>query len=270
MPNRNFDASVVARRLNDKVNAQNTYSNQYYGKRMINNPQVNNNSSSVVSSYHAGAQTTYSETLMHREIVDIGGIANFLVQEPVASPATVPDPLTNVVAVGGVGMATVTFTPPVDDGGSPIINYKIYVNGVFYSVVYNSPVDITGLSSGLTQFTVSAVNNIGESVPSVSANATVYASVAPNPPSNIVISAGTNPGEVIISFDPSIDNNGPPITGYNFYSTTGYIGDILGYQSPVTITDINLSGFYIVVGVVAYNDIGISNLSVSTNNITVP
>jgi hypothetical protein len=167
MPNRNFDASIVTKRLNDKVNAQNTYSNQYYGKRMINNPQVSNNSSCVVSSYHAGAQTTYSETLMHREIVDIGGIANFLVQEPVASPATVPDPPTNVVAVGGVGMATVTFTPPVNDGGSPIIEYivilikNLAIDG--FRSVSGTPAILTGLSPGNYFFIVLAINNIGVS-----------------------------------------------------------------------------------------------------------
>ncbi len=179
MPNRNFDASVVTRRLNDKVNAQNTYSNQYYGKRMINNPQVSNNSSSVVSSYHAGAQTTYSETLRNGEIIDIGGIANFLVQEPVASPATVPDPPTNVVAVGGVGMATVTFTPPVNDGGSPIIVYYIIIikNYVYdgISVVPGTPAILTGLSPGNYVFFIIAINSIGASsisLPSASATVT--------------------------------------------------------------------------------------------------
>jgi hypothetical protein len=183
MSNRNFDARSVIERLNNKVIAQNTYSNQHYGQRVINNPQASNNSASVVSSYRAGAQTTYSETLQHGFIVNLGGIANFFIlptivpPEPPTPPPTVPDPPTNVAAVGGVGTATVTFTPPVNNGGSSITGYNIlYIDATGYTgfkYVTNSPAIITGLLAGPTSFTVSAINSVGQSLSSPPVSATV-------------------------------------------------------------------------------------------------
>ena len=46
--------------------------------------------------------------------------------------ATVSDMPTNVIATPGAGQATVTWTAPTDDGGSPITGYDVtaYVGGV--------------------------------------------------------------------------------------------------------------------------------------------
>jgi len=173
MPKRNFDASVVARRLNDKVNAQNIYLNQYYGTQFINNPQVSNNSSSVVPSYHAGAQTIYSEGRGQGYIANLGGIANFFIDGTSAAEQniTVPDAPTNVTATyAGPARAEVLFTPPANNGGSSIINYIIraFKSDIFYDqvTVTTPPYYIYSLTPGLYKIYVSAVNIIGESVPS--------------------------------------------------------------------------------------------------------
>lgn len=178
MPNRNFDARSVIERLNNKVIAQNTYSNQYYGQRVINNPQASNNSASVVSSYRAGAQTTYSETLQHGFIVNLGGIANFFTpSEPSTPNATVPAPPTNVAAVGGVGMATITFTPSANDGGSPITTYSIAIikgsTYIGFKTTLISPTIIDNLLPDNYIFLMVAINNVGVSALSNATNATV-------------------------------------------------------------------------------------------------
>lgn len=87
------------------------------------------------------------------------------------TPMTVPDAPTNVVAVAGNGQATVYFTAPVSNGGSPITGYQItpwpaipaaYVNGTA------SPIVVTGLTNGTAySFVVQAISAAGLGATSV-------------------------------------------------------------------------------------------------------
>jgi large repetitive protein len=71
------------------------------------------------------------------------------------------------------GMASVSFSPPVSNGGSPIVSYTVSSIPVGVSVVGSgSPLVITGLDLGTTyQFQVTASNNAATSVASASSNA---------------------------------------------------------------------------------------------------
>ncbi len=100
-----------------------------------------------------------------------------------ASNAVTPRPVvpgwvTNVVATGGDGQATVTWSTPADDGGSSIIGYLItpYVDGIpQLPVVVASTCctkAITGLTNGVTYtFRVAAVNSVGAGANSELSNA---------------------------------------------------------------------------------------------------
>ncbi|MDF2144054.1 fibronectin type III domain-containing protein [Knoellia sp. p5-6-4] len=91
------------------------------------------------------------------------------------STVTVPDPPVNVSATPGVQSATVSWTPPANDGGWPITDYKVNVNPG-KGVSMPAPGDatslvFTGLTSGVEYtFTVQAGNDLGRSANSAPSN----------------------------------------------------------------------------------------------------
>jgi len=85
---------------------------------------------------------------------------SFTVNSP---PPAVPGAPTGVTATAGNGQATVSFTPPVDDGGSPITGYTVTsTTGNITASVNSGPITVTGLTNGTTYtFTVTATNAAG-------------------------------------------------------------------------------------------------------------
>ncbi len=98
-----------------------------------------------------------------------------------ATPRTVPDAPTNVTATAGNGRATVSFSAPVNNGGSPVISYTVTASpGNITASGTSSPITITGLTNGTGYtFTVKATNAAGNSVQSSLSN-----SVTPRVPSS--------------------------------------------------------------------------------------
>jgi hypothetical protein len=84
-----------------------------------------------------------------------------------------PDPPTGATAVAGNGQASVSFTPPVSNGGAPISSYLVTASpGGVTATGSSSPVVVTGLTNGVTYtFTVSASNAAGTSPDSAPSNA---------------------------------------------------------------------------------------------------
>ncbi|MEF2968988.1 S-layer homology domain-containing protein [Paenibacillus sp. M1] len=98
-----------------------------------------------------------------------------------ATPVTVPGVPADVRAVAGNGKATITFTPPTDNGGSPITGYEVTaLPGGMTVTGTGSPITVTGLTNGTSYtFTVRAINGVGGS--EVSAES---AAVTPRSPSS--------------------------------------------------------------------------------------
>jgi methionine-rich copper-binding protein CopC len=115
---------------------------------------------------------------------------------------TVPGAPTNVTATAGDSAATVSFTAPQGDGGSPVTHYEVTVSPGNRVVTGSaSPITITGLANGsVYSFTVQAVNASGSSEASTASN-----SVTP-------VAQSTNSGETNGSDQetdhsvPSLDN----------------------------------------------------------------
>lgn len=85
-------------------------------------------------------------------------------------------------AFAGNQQATVTFSPPLDDGGSPVLSYTVTSNpGGITATGPVSPLTVFGLTNGVSYtFTVIATNANGDSQPSTVSNAvTPSASSAP-------------------------------------------------------------------------------------------
>lgn len=99
------------------------------------------------------------------------GLSEWAVLGVMTNKATVPATMAAPVASApGVGVATVTFTPPADNG-SPIIDYTVTSSvGAKTKVVTASPAAMTGLTAGAQTFTVRARNAVGQSVASPASN----------------------------------------------------------------------------------------------------
>ncbi|MCH8223489.1 MAG: fibronectin type III domain-containing protein, partial [Chloroflexi bacterium] len=135
-------------------------------------------------------------------------------------PIRPPDPPTNVEAVAGDGQATVSWTAPSDDGGSPIAEYTVTSEpgGLIVATADTSTV-VTELTNGESYvFTVVATNAAGVSKASSLSNVVVPIR-PPDPPTNVDAMAGD--GQVTVSWTPPIDDGGSPITAYTVTSDHG-------------------------------------------------
>ena len=92
---------------------------------------------------------------------------------PIFTYITIPSPPTNIIAIGGNGQASVSFTNPINDGGSPIYKYNITTTtGNITASGVTSPIIVTGLTNNTSyRFVVNAINAIGSSSNSDSSNA---------------------------------------------------------------------------------------------------
>ena len=134
--------------------------------------------------------------------------------------ATAPGTPTGVSAVGGDGQATVSWSPPADDGGSPITSYVVQPStGPPITVEGSTRTTITGLTNGTPYgFTVAAVNSVGTgpaSMPPVE----VTPATVPGSPANVVATPGN--AQAVVSWTPPPDNGGAAITSYVVTASPG-------------------------------------------------
>lgn len=97
----------------------------------------------------------------------------------VMTPATIAQHPTSVAATAGDTQATITFTPPVNNGGDVITSYTVTSSpGNLTASGSASPLTVTGLTNGVSYtFTVTATNGVGTSSASSASN-----SVTPTAP----------------------------------------------------------------------------------------
>ncbi|HUO50311.1 MAG TPA: fibronectin type III domain-containing protein [Candidatus Paceibacterota bacterium] len=88
------------------------------------------------------------------------------------TPITVPGAPTIGTATAGDAQATVTFTAPASDGGSPITSYTVTSSpGGITASGAASPLTVTGLTNGVSYtFTVKATNAVGTGAASAASN----------------------------------------------------------------------------------------------------
>ena len=179
--------------------------------------------------------TAYLFSVEATNAVNTGNSAN----SNTVTPATSPGAPTAVNATAGAGAATVTWTPPGDDGGSTITGYTVtpYVGSAAQSSLSvtasgtASSATVPGLTDGTTYtFTVSATNALGTGPPSAPSNPVTptVAAVPPGTPFGVTATAGT--GSVTVSWAAPSDG-GSTITSY---TVTPYIGSTAG--TPTTVS----------------------------------
>jgi uncharacterized repeat protein (TIGR03803 family) len=180
-------------------------------------------------------------------------------------PHTPPGAPTGVAATAGNGEATVTFTAPASNGGSPITGYTVTSSpGGIVKTGPVSPITVTGLTNGISYtFTVTATNAVGAGPASIPSNS-VMPQGPPGAPTGVVAMAGN--GEVTVGFNAPASNGGSPITGYTVTSIAGGI-EKTGTSSPITVTGLTNGTAYTFM-VTATNAVGTGPASGPSNSVT--
>jgi len=160
------------------------------------------------------------------------------------TPVTVPDAPTFVIATEGNKQASISFTAPLFDGGTPITSYTATSTpGNFTGSASSSPIIVTGLTNGTTYtFKVKATNSVGPGGESSSSNE-VTLSTEPSQPLNL---ASTVLGSSIgLTWSAPSSNGGSAIIDYiiEYQLSTGGTWTVFaeGSNTNTTVTVIGLS-----------------------------
>jgi hypothetical protein len=282
MSNRNFDNSVIIKRIRDKNYARNLYINNTNGKNIINNPQNSNGDSSQLTNFTPGAQTEYFKGFLGgQETVNIGGIVNippFPPPDIILTPPSVPT--INSITPGNQQLS-INFTVPTSNGGSVITSYDYSTdNGSNWTntITIISPIVITGLTNGTTyNVIIRARNIIGPGNGSNMVQGTPVTN--PSPPTDLSGTPGNQ--QVNVSFIPGNDG-GSPITNYQYSTDNGTTFTEFSpadTTSPVTITTLSSDGttfltngtsYIIKLKAVTAVNISIESSSITVTPVTVP
>ena len=189
--------------------------------------------------------------------------------------ATPPGALQNVVAAPENNGATITFSAPASDGGSPITNYGGNCSATGQTTVFAggssspTPLVFSGMTNGVQYSCSVAAGNFAGTGPATIV--TVTPRTVPSAPTSAVASAGN--ASATLSFTLSASNGGANISGYtgtcSAAGQTTRTGTAAG--SPITVTSL-VNGVTYSCSVVATNAAGNSAASnvVSVTPLTVP
>jgi hypothetical protein len=180
----------------------------------------------------------------------------------VVTPLSTPGAPQNVALVMGNGSATISFSAPASNGGSPITGYvAICSPGSITQAGPASPITLTGLSNGISYAcSVAAVNAVGTG-PAVTGS--VAPSGAPGAPQNVIGTPGN--GSAIISFSAPASNGGSQITAYVATCNPGSATKT-SLSGPITVTGLT-NGIAYTCSVAATNAAG-AGPSTSAGTIT--
>src|SRR5438552_2355486 len=193
---------------------------------------------SLVGSLLAGLSISNSPGDHIQAISDRSTVAPLRLPTPPSAPE-------NLQAVAGDAQVTLTWDPPSNDGGAPILLYTIYrsTSSGEESFLITVPlvtmyVDLA-VSNGVTYFyQVSATNAVGEGPRSSEASATPAApATAPGAPRNLQATPGD--GQVTLNWQAPSNDGGSPILLYTIYrsTTSGEEAFLIAVPLVTTYTD---------------------------------
>ena len=177
--------------------------------------------------------TSYTFTVTAHNVAGDGAAS---APSAAVTPRTVPAPPTAVSATPGDTQATVSFSPPVSNGGAAVTSYTVTSSpGAKIATGSGGPLVVTGLTNGVSYtFTVTAHNLVGDSVPSAASNAVVPGTtpVAPGAPTNVIANPGN--GQAWVTFTPPASDGGAGITSYTVTASGGQFAS--GPAAPILVT----------------------------------
>ena len=138
-----------------------------------------------------------------------------------ATPAVAPSPVTMIVTTPYVeGQATISWSPPVDNGGAVVTGYTVTASpgGGNCTASTTTFCTIAGLTDGVTYtFTVVATNAAGTST---AASLPTPVGTVPDAPM-AVVAANPTDTSVFVSFSAPVHNYGFPVTSYTVVASNG-------------------------------------------------
>jgi hypothetical protein len=145
---------------------------------------------------------------------------------------TLPGAPTGVSAARGNAQASVSFTPPASDGGSPILDYTATC-GSRSKTGPASPLVVTGLTNGITVSCTVTARNAQGSGPASSPPVAVKPATVPGAPQNVSATPGN--AQATVRFAKPLTNGGSAITSYT--ATCGSKSKT-GTGSPLVVTSL--------------------------------
>ena len=231
------------------------------------------------------ASTTYDVYVQAHNVAGVGAASATVSQ--VTDPATVPGSPTIDPGTSTARTITITWTAPVETGGTPILGYNITLTtpeGTFSDYVTTNSYQFTGLDPGETySYTVSAVNAQGDSTAASDTFSTIceFPSLCPHPivvlfsfslflfripkvatapsaPYGVTVSASST-ASITLTWSAPMYTNNASITGY----TVSYVlavGTSLVTQLNATSSTLAVTGLTPLTGynftVYATNEVG--------------
>jgi hypothetical protein len=192
----------------------------------------------------------------------------------VSLPITAPGAPTGIAATVGNAIATVSFTPPANNGGATILSYTVTATPVgggtpITGTGASSSITVTGLTNGTAYtFSVTATNSVGTSTSSTPSAAVTPAATAPSVPT-IISAIGSN-GSATVTFAATGNNGGSAITGFTVTATSvrGRAEiTATGTNSPITVTGL-ANGTSYTLTVTATDAAGTSTSSTPSSAVT--
>jgi hypothetical protein len=238
------------------------------------------NGTATISGTPTAAVGSYAVTITASSTAGIATVTLTLV---VAGPTLPGSPTVGSVSVSSITIgnadASVNFSPPASDGGSPITSYT--VTALDSTDVYNGGQTVTGSSSPLTisslvngdsyTFTVTATNSVGTG-PASAPSAPLIPMTESWPPTNASATVPPAPNTAVVTFTPPQLDGGSAVTGYTVTgtdSTNPASGGqmVTGASSPITVSGL-VNGDSYTFTVTATNGVGTSISSAPSNAVT--
>jgi len=190
-----------------------------------------------------------------------------------ATPRTIPTAPQNLQAIARNASILLTWQAPSSNGGSVIINYKIYRGSASDAETYLTTIGKIlnytdmGLSNGITYYyKISAVNRLDEGHLSTEVNATP--ATIPSVPQ--CLQALTGNRQITLSWQAPSSNGNSAIINYQIYrsESSGKESLLTTLGNVLTYVDQNLTnGHLYYYKISAINGIGEGGLSIEVNNI---
>jgi hypothetical protein len=160
--------------------------------------------------------------------------------------------------------ALVSFTPPADDGGTPITSYTATSSpGGIQGSAPNSPILVSGLTNGVSYtFTVTATNAVGTGPASTPSNPVTPATVPGTMAAPTMVPGNASATATFVA--PT--NGGKPITSYRVTASPGG-AFATGAGSPLTVSGLT-NGTAYTFSVFATNAVGNGAASPSSAPVT--